>query len=227
MSFIIKTNASSAFATSGLQERHANDRQHAGRRLVRATTPQGLFGDSCDLTHVGTGAAAIREEAAFQARLSEHLSFLQTQDAALGQIQNLLANCTEHQDFLDLFETLTGEKFNGLDLFTRDGVEQPLYVSGPNTEDSVCIHRPLVSAECPFNALQEAIREAREENQKEQVRLREISASIRSQSGVKISDTDSARETMCRSQMHVLSDASSAISGQANSAHDAVLRLFS
>lgn len=227
MSFIIKTNASSAFATSGLQERHAHDRQHTGRRVVRATTPQEFFADSCDLTHLGTGAAAIREEAAFQAGLSENLSFLQTQDAALGQIQDLLANCAGDQDFLDAFETLTGEKFNGLDLFTLDGEEQPLYLSGPLTDDAVCIHRPLVTADSPLGALQEAILAAREENQKEQVRLGEIAASMRIPSTSKISDADSARATMCRSQEQVLSDAFSAISGQANSAHDTVLRLFS
>lgn len=227
MSFTIKTNASSAFATSGLQERRAHDRQQGGRKLVRAATHQELLGDSCDLTHIGTGAAAIREEAAFQARLSEHLSFLQTQDAALGQIQDLLANSSDHEDFLDNFEALTGEKFNGLDLFTHEGEEQPLYVSGPENQDAFCIHRPLVSVECPVTALQEAVRAAREENQKEQARLREISASIRIQAPVRISDTDSARETIFRSQRHVLSDAFSAISGQANSAHDSVLRLFS
>ena len=73
---------------------------------------------------------------------------------------------------------------------------------------------------------------AREENQKEQAKLREISVSTAKiqtcpdMAAEKISTAQSAKETIARSQKYVLSDAATALSGQANSAHEAVLRLF-
>ena len=231
MSFIIKTNASSAFATSGVQEKHVHDR-HPARRTIHSVLHKNVLGDSCDLTHLDTGAAAIREEAAFQASLNEHLSFLQTQDSALGQIQELFANCSEHQDSIDIFESLTGEKFNGKDLFTREGEEQPLHLLAPQCEQSVCIRRPLISSGGPASSLHEAIIAARLENQKKQAQLCEISASAKIRTELhmapaKILDSASARESTGWSQRSVLSDASTALYGQANSAHEAVLRLFS
>jgi hypothetical protein len=232
MSFIIKTNASSAFAARGLQERHAHDRRPEHRPNL-ASSHQGALSDSCDLTHSGKSAAAIREAGNFQARLNESLSFLQTQDSALGQIQNLFVNSPERQDFLDIFESLTGEKFNGLDLFTHNGEEQPLFVQALESEEAVCIHRPLINRESPAAALQEAVLSAREENQKEQAKLRKISDSSTKihpcpdMAASKISTAQSAKETITLSQRYVLADATTALSGQANSAHEAVLRLFS
>jgi hypothetical protein len=233
MSFIIKSNASSAFAARGLQERHAHDRRTEHRPNL-ASRHQGALSDSCDLTHSGKSAAAIREAGNFQARLSESLSFLQTQDSALGQIQNLFVNAPEQQDFLDIFESLTGEKFNGLDLFTHNGEEQPLFVQAlDDSEGDVCIHRPLISVESPAASLHEAVLAAREENRKEQAKLREISDSSAKihpcpdMAASKISNAQSAKETIALSQRYVLTDAATALSGQANSAHEAVLRLFS
>jgi hypothetical protein len=232
MSFIIKTNTSSAFAARGLQERHAHDR-HTEHRPNLASRHQGALSDSCDLTHSGKSAAAIREAGDFQARLNESLSFLQTQDSALGQIQNLFANSPEQHDFLDIFESLTGEKFNGLDLFTHNGEEQPLFVQAAENEEAVCIHRPLISVESLTASLHEAVHAAREENQKEQAKLREISDSCAKihpcpdMAASKISNAQSAKETIALSQRDVLTDAATALSGQANSAHEAVLRLFS
>ena len=232
MSFIIKSNASSAFAARGLQEWHAHDRR-AEHRPNPAARHQGPLADSCDLTQSGQTAAAIREARDFQARLNESLSFLQTQDCALVQIESLFASASERQDFVEMFESLTGEKFNGLDLFTHDGAEQPIFIQAPASEDSVCIHRPLLSAESPLTSLQEAVHAAREENQKEQAKLREISVSTDKLApcpltGVeKISTPDSAKATITCSQRFVLSDAATALSGQANAAHSSVLRLFS
>lgn len=232
MSFIIKTNASSAFAARGLQDRHAHDR-HTEHRPHLASRHQGTLSDSCDLTHSGKAATAIREAGHFQARLNESLSFLQTQDSALGQIQNLFVNSAEQHDFLDIFQSLTGEKFNGLDLFTRNGEEQPLFVQAQESEDAVCIHRPLINVESPAASLHEAVLAAREENQKEQAKLREISDSTAKihpcpeMVGSKISTAQSAKETIALSQRNVLTDAATALAGQANSAHESVLRLFS
>jgi len=231
MSFIIKTNASSAFATSGVQEKNAHDR-HTARRAILPVRHGNALGDSCDLTHLDTGAAAIREEAAFQAILNEHLSFLETQDAALGQIQELFVSCSEHEDYLDLFEGLTGEKFNGWELFTREGEEQALHMLVPQSAETLCIRRPLIGTGSSRSSLHESVRAAREENRKEQAQLREISVSAKIQAElpmapVKILDSESARETTGRSRKSVLSDASTALCGQANSAHEAVLRLFS
>lgn len=232
MSFIIKTNASSAFAARGLQERHAHDRRPEHRPNL-VSHHQGALSDSCDLTHSGKAAAAIRVARDFQALLNETLSFLQTQDSALGQIQNLFVNSPEQHDFLDIFESLTGEKFNGLDLFTHHGEEQPLFVQSPESEEAVCIHRPLISTESPAASLHEAVLAAREENQKEQAKLREISDSSAKihpcpdMAASKISTAQSAKETIALSQRYVLADATTALSGQANSAHEAVLRLFS
>ena len=231
MSFIIKTNASSAFATSGVQEKNAHDR-HTARRASHPVRHGNALGDSCDLTHLDTGAAAIREEAAFQALLNEHLSFLETQDAALGQIQELFVTSSKDEDFLDVFEGLTGEKFNGLELFTRVGEEQVLHVTVPQSAETVCIRRPFIGSGSPTSLLHESVGAAREENRKEQVQLREIAALVKIRTElpiapVKILDSESARETTGRSRKSVLSDASTALCGQANSAHEAVLRLFS
>jgi hypothetical protein len=231
MSFIIKTNASSAFTARGLQERHARDR-HTEHRPNPASRCQDVLTDSGDLTHFGKSAAAIREAGDFQARLNESLSFLQTQDSALGQIQKLFVNSAKQPDFLDLFESLTGEKFNGLDLFTRHGEEQPLFVQAHEIEEAVCIHRPLINVESP-SACHEAVLAAREENQKEQAKLREISESSATihpcpdMTASKISNAQSAKESLALSQRYVLADAATALSGQANSAHETILRLFS
>ncbi len=231
MSFIIKTNAYSAFATGGVQERHAQNR-HTARQKSLCGRREGAFADSCDLTHLGTGATAIREEAAFQADLSENLSFLQTQDFALGRIQDLFATCSKPEDFLDIFESLRGEKFNGRELFTPEGEEQALHLLAAQSTETVCIRQPIVSMGSRASFVQNTIVAAREENQKEQAQLREISASAKIQSerhaaSVTILDSESARETTELSQRCVLSNASTALSGQANSAHEAVLRLFS
>jgi flagellin-like hook-associated protein FlgL len=231
MSFTIKTNNASAFAANGLQERHAHDRR-TEHRPHHPARHHGALNDSCDLTHSGKAGASIREAGDFQAHLNESLSFLQTQDSALGQIENLFVNSPEHQDFLHIFESLTGEKFNGLDLFSHDTEEQPLYVQTPESAETVCIHRPLMSAESPAASLHEAILAAREENRKEQAKLREISDSTaRSHARLeitapKISNTESAKQTAALSQQRLLADASTALTGQANSAHEAVLRLF-
>jgi hypothetical protein len=89
-----------------------------------------------------------------------------------------------------------------------------------------------MNAESPATALHEAVLAAREENQKEQAKLREISVSTAKiqtcpdMAAEKISTAQSAKETIARSQKYVLSDAATALSGQANSAHEAVLRLF-
>jgi hypothetical protein len=231
MSFTIKTNNASAFAANGLQERHAHDRR-TEHRPHHPARHHGALNDSCDLTHSGKTGASIREAGDFQAHLNESLSFLQTQDSALGQIENLFVNSPEHEDFLHIFESLTGEKFNGLDLFSHDSEGQPLYVQTPESAETVCIHRPLMSAESPAASLHEAILAAREENRKEQAKLREISDSTaRSHARLeitapKISNTESAKQTAALSQQRLLADASTALTGQANSAHEAVLRLF-
>jgi hypothetical protein len=232
MSFIIKSHASSAFAASGLQERHAHDRRPANRSNL-AARPQGSLTDSCEMTQAGKAAAAIREARDFQSRLNESLSFLQTQDSALGQIESLFANSPEGQDFLEVFESLAAEKFNGLDLFTQSGDEQPLFVQTPESTATVCIHRPLLTAESPTASLSETVRAARVENHIEQAMLRDISISsadihsLTDMGAEKISTPQSAKESIARSQKYVLSDSAVALSSQANSAHEAVLRLFS
>lgn len=232
MSFTIKTNNASSFAANGLQERHAHDRRTEIRPHHHSARPQGSPNDSCDLSHSGKSGASIREVGDFQAHLNESLSFLQTQDSALGQIENLFVTSPEHEDFLHIFEALTGEKFNGLDLFSHDSEDHPLYVHTPESAESVCICRPLLSVENPASVLHESILAAREENRKEQTRLREIlDSTAKSRIPVelaspRISNPESAKQTAAVSQQRLLTDASTALTGQANSAHEAVLRLF-
>lgn len=176
-------------------------------------------------------SAAIRQAGDLQARLQESLSFLQTQESALGQLEGLCGNAPACGELLDIFQSLRDEKFNGLDLFSHEGHDEPLYVQASESGADVCIHRPLLSVEAPVTALREAVLEAREENRREQAKLREISvasAFSRLDTGAeKIPDTESAKRTILESQKYVLADASAALSCQANSAHDAVLRLFS
>jgi flagellin-like hook-associated protein FlgL len=80
--------------------------------------------------------------------------------------------------------------------------------------------------------LHESILAAREENRKEQAKLREISDSTANSharveiAAPKISNPESAKQTAALSQQRLLADASTALTGQANSAHEAVLRLF-
>jgi len=222
MSFTIRTNSVSAFATRGLQERNAHDRRDENRPH-RFAHRQGLRFDACDLTHSDKASAAIRQAGDFQARLNESFSFLQTQEFALGQLEGLCTNAPESENLLDIVHSLTEEKFNGLDLFSHDGQDQPFYVQAPEGQGDVCIHRPLMSADSSVVGLRQAVLAAREENHREQAKLREISKST-----VKpLLETESAKETILQSQKCVLADASTALSVQANSAHEAVLRLFS
>ncbi len=232
MSFTIKTNNASTFDANGLQERHSHDRRTEQHRPHHPARHQGALNDFCDLTHSGKTGASIREEGDFQAHLNESISFLQTQDSALGQIENLFVNPPEHEDFLHIFESLTGEKFNGLDLFSHEGDEQPLYVHTPESAETVCIHRPLLIVNKPAPVLHESLLAAREENRKEQAKLREISDSTANSHAhieiatPKISNPETARQTAALSQQCLLADTSMALTGQANSAHEAVLRLF-
>jgi len=74
MSFIIKSDASSAFAARGLQERHAHDRRTEHRPNL-ASRHQGPLSDSCDLTNSGKSAAAIREAGIFKHASTSHSPF--------------------------------------------------------------------------------------------------------------------------------------------------------
>ncbi|MEI8293711.1 MAG: hypothetical protein WCG66_06920 [bacterium] len=224
MSFNIKTSDTSAFAARGLQDRNARHR-HLMPRSGFGSLQHATWEDS--LSFSGQASAEIRQERDCQALVNDALSFLQTQDEALGQIEDLLKenlNFPETGDFRQIFESLTGEKFNGLDLFSHDNGQPPLPVWAPLGRETLSIQRPLMDALAPVDRLRQALVEARQENHKEQLKLRELSKSSSETGG--ISNPDMAKETASLSRQYVLRDAATALSSQANSAHAAVLKLF-
>jgi hypothetical protein len=130
----------------------------------------------------------------------------------------------------EVLESLTGEKFNGLDLFSHDGGEQPLSIHTPLGQETISIQRPLVTSQAPLDGLRESVVAAREENHREQSKLREISITTSKPLAVDgaggVSNAESVKKTAALSRQYVLSDGATALSSQANSAHSAVLRLF-
>lgn len=182
--------------------------------------------------------AAIRETHIFQARLNESLSFLRTQDTALSQIELLLeegraidnAACSE--DCLETIRSLAKEKFNGLSLFSCENGEQALYVQTSESEDKICIQRPLMDVENPNSSLHRILLEAREENHREQAQFRELldSTTETHASGNngedKFFNATSAKKVTDFSQKYLLNEGSHALSIQTHSSHALALRLF-
>jgi hypothetical protein len=182
--------------------------------------------------------AAMRETHVFQARLNESLTFLQTQDTALSQIELLLEegnageNAAGSKDSLETIRSLAEEKFNGMSLFSRENGEQALYVQPSETDKSICIRRPLMDVENPDASLHQMLLEAREENHREQDQVRQL---LDSTTGThapektgegKIFNETTAKQIVDLSQKYVLSEASRALSVQTHSAHASALRLF-
>jgi hypothetical protein len=182
--------------------------------------------------------AAMRETHVFQARLNESLTFLQTQDTALSQIELLLeegyarGNAACSRDSLEAIRSLAEEKFNGLSLFSRENGEHALYVQPSETDESICIMRPLMDVENPDASLHQMLLEAREENHREQDQVRQL---LDSTTGThtpektgegKIFNETTAKQIVDLSQKYVLSEASRALSVQTHSAHASALRLF-
>ncbi len=237
MSFTIHTHGASAFATRGSQERNAHERRQAphglsDRRALAACS------DACELSFSMQSTAAMRETHGFQARLNESLTFLQTQDSALSQIELLLEqgntreNAACSMDSLETIRSLAKEKFNGMSLFSRENGEQAIYLQPSESDESICIQRPLMDVENPDSSLHQTLLEAREENHREQAQVRQLldSTTGTHSSGKtgedKIFNATSAKRIADLSQKYVLSEASQVLSVQTHSTHASALRLF-
>jgi len=237
MSFSIHTHGASAFATRGSQERNAHERRHAPHGLSERRA-LAACSDASELSFSMQATAAMRETHVFQARLNESLTFLQTQDTALSQIELLLEegyageNAACSKDSLEAIRSLAEEKFNGLSLFSRENGEQALYVQPSESDESICIQRPLMDVENPDSSLHQMLLEAREENHREQAQVCQLldSTTGTHSSGKngegKIFNATSAKEIADLSQKFVLSEASRVLSLQTHSAHASALRLF-
>ncbi len=237
MSFTIHTHGASAFATRGSQERNAQERRQAPHGLNdrRART---ACDDACELNFSMQATAAIRETHGFQACLNESLTFLRTQDTALSQIELLLeegnarGNAACSKDSFEMIRSLAEEKFNGLSLFSRENGEQALYVQPSESDEKICIQRPLMDVDNSDSSLHRVLLEAREENHREQAQVRQLldSTSGTHASGKngegKFFNTTSAKQIADFSQKYVLSEASQVLSVQTHSAHASALRLF-
>jgi len=237
MSFTIHTHAASAFATRGSQERNAHGRRQAPHGLNdRHALP--ACDDGCELNFSMQATAAIRETHVFQARLNESLAFLQTQDTALSQIELLLEegiafdNAACSKDRLETIRSLAKEKFNGLSLFSCENGEQALYVQTSESDEKICIQRPLVDVENPDSSLHRILFEAREENHREQAQVRQLLDSTTGRHAFgkngadKFFNTTSAKQIADFSQKYVLNEASQVLSVQTHSTHASALRLF-
>ena len=237
MSFSIHTHGASAFATRGSQERNAHERRQAPHGLSERRA-LAACSDASELSFSMQATAAMRETHVFQARLNESLTFLQTQDTALSQIELLLEeenageNAACNKDSLETIRSLAEEKFNGMSLFSRENGEQALYVQPSETDESICIKRPLMDVENPDASLHQMLLEAREENHREQAQVRQLldSTTGTHASGktgeAKICNATSAKRIADLSQKYVLSEASQALYVQTHSAHASALRLF-
>lgn len=248
MSFIINNNSGNAQAAQRTQDRNANNRRNSQSPL-KPVSHHGDFNDSHELLYPIKASAAVRRAQNFQASLSDSLSFLQTQEVALEQLQKLIEVSSKnpanalHQDFEHLFQAIADETFNGMELFSHQSADNAFYFESSESDDSISINRPslphsnqpgfyLISSESPgeWQMLLKKVTEARIENQKEQKKLQELSAEkgLRMENlGVdKIQSPYVAERAISFSKTNVFADARIALPIQANAAHEAVLRLF-
>ena len=232
MSLEISKDPSGTCPTRGLGERSARERRHEGRLQPRNHRGEAFEGAD-DFCQNARTAHAIRRAQDFHASLEDSLAFLQTQDAALERLQQLLE--MDGADRAEL-EAITGESFNGLHLFDCDGDEGVVYMNSPESEDCVHLNRPRLGADCfqaaGIESLKNEVTSARDENHKEQKTLAEIllatpaCALEADLTHGHLETTESAGQTAFRTRESVLRDARLALGAQANAAHSAVLRLF-
>lgn len=234
MSFNIKNTFATAFGARGLQERKGSDRR-APLRAPQTNHKYGVFDHSDELLARTSSSVAVRRAQNFQATLNETLSFLQTQEAALERFQQLFtetqsclltADTTAMAEFHSSFESLVDEKFNGINLFSKDSNGGAFYMDTQEASDSVAIHRPEFGIE-PDNLnkqdlekLATMVVEALFENKKEQNHLRDLFGTVAMPSPVE------TEKSATLSKNYFLQNSKTALQAQANSAHDAVLRLF-
>ena len=234
MSFIIKNNTATPLGARGLQERRGSDRR-APLRSIQTTNKYGVFDHSDELLARTSASIEVRRAQDFQATLNETLSFLQTQEAALERFHKLFTDsqsCPITNDpdvkagFQSDFSTLAGEKFNGLNLFHQASNDGDFYMETPESIDSIRIHRPEIDipsdnlSEQDLEKLATIVVEALFENKKEQNHLRDLLGTEA------MPNPAAAEKSATLSKNYFLQDSQTALRVQANSAHNAVLRLF-
>ena len=234
MSFIIKNNTATPLGARGLQERRGSDRR-APLRSTQTANKYGVFDHSDELLARTSASVEVRRAQDFQASLNETLSFLQTQEAALERFHKLFTNsqsCPITEDpaakaeFQSDFATLAEEKFNGLNLFHHASNDGDFYMETPETMDAIRIHRPEIDiqrdnlSEQDLEKLATIVVEALFENKKEQSHLCDL---LSSQA---MPNPAAAEKSATLSKSYFLQDSQTALRVQANSAHNAVLRLF-
>ena len=235
MSFIIKNHTATPLGARGLQERRGSDRR-APLRSNQTTNKYGVFDHSDELLARTSASVEVRRAQDFQATLNETLSFLQTQEAALERFHKLFTNsqsCPVSEDpsaraeFQSDFATLADEKFNGLNLFHHDlDDDGDFYMETPETMDSIRIHRPEIGfqpdhlSDQDLEKLATLVVEALFENKKEQIHLCDLLGNEATPNPAV------AEKSATLSKSYFLQDSQTALRVQANSAHDAVLRLF-
>jgi len=234
MSFIIKNNIATPLGARGLQERKGSDRR-APLRSTQTTHKYGVFDHSDELLAITSASVEVRCAQDFQATLNETLSFLQTQEAALERFHKLFTSSKScpitddpaaKADFQSDFATLAEEKFNGLNLFNHASKDGDFYMETPESIDSIRIHRPEIDvqpdklSDQDLEKLATLVVEALFENKKEQIHLCDLLASESMPSPA------AAEKSATLSKCVFLQDSQTALRVQANSAHNAVLRLF-
>jgi hypothetical protein len=233
MSFKIHSHAAAACPTLGLQERQAHDQRHH-KESSKAVPPRALTDESqMDWSGLAKSSLAIRRAQDCQAVLGDALGFLQTQDEALARLQSAIAQ--PDSDFSrDLLESLTGEHFNGLVLFSRTEANDPIWIENLDTPDAVEISRPPIRPHLRLSSPHrpELLAEAREKNHRAQIHLESLLENLR---------RDLLDHELAPHQLHtreealpcaeaarnaLLKNTRDALAIQANSCHESILRLF-
>ncbi len=171
-----------------------------------------------------------------QSYLSEKLSFLETQEAALECLQAILLADIASEDlqsspaeFSSLYHELAGEKFNGTALFSKEPEEGLLYAESPESNDSVCIKRFYLDPKTePLESLLEHVNNALDENRGEQEQILNLITTSHRAGHVDspIPNIETIQKTIQSSTEEALHDPRKALAVQANANCAIVWRLF-
>lgn len=232
MSFSIHSQTAAACRTLGVQERNAQDRRPPHRQANHTHQPVGSSVTE-ELTGNAQISSAIRRAQDCQAVLGDALIFLQTQDEALVRLQELLQ--VEQPLATEALETITAERFNGIDLFGPANHADTIRFEDLETQDAAEIERPAKPSTMNLGTLETLgmhLAEAREKNHREQLHIERMMEYDRLHSISEdfhlghLSTPVEASRAMDFSRQNLLLNGRAALAIQANAQMESVLRLF-
>lgn len=164
MSTVINSNPAATLAAYNLGRTNDN-LQRSLIRLSSGSRINSSYDDAGGLAVSMKMSAAIRRAESYAANIQNARSFLQTQDGALAQLGKLLERMselkalahdvtknggdisnyeTEYVQLQNQFKATTGEKFNGINLFSLTSTPDSLFLRHPEKSDTIQISRPTL-----------------------------------------------------------------------------------